>query len=696
MAVSFASYEIARSGLLVNERSLNVTGHNISNVNTPGYVRQQAIMTTGPYHSVYGKSGIYQLGLGAEIQQIRQIRHSFLDNIYRQENINLGYWETRNKTFQDVQAILGEPLGSGLQNVMNQFWDAWQELSKEPDSLTVRALVRQRGGALVQSINHIGTQLDKLQSDLNSEIRVRIDEVNQITEQIAKLNVTILKSEITGDTANDYRDQRNTLIDRLSKLVNAEVTEMQDGQVSVTLGGYFLVSKGIRTRLSVGESQPGSMYYVPKLEGTDIEVPIHSGIIKGLMESRGEVSGAKGSVENGTPNTKTDIVFAVDVSDSSAANLAKIQASISKYIQELKDKGIDYNLRLITFDGTGVISNTPYGNDTVSFSNAINLLSATGDTGNDFGSVVAELNDPATTFRQDANKYAIVFTAESMDGDGVNADAAVGGYISTLEALGIKTSMVTGSAYFTDGEAGEASGWNEITDATGGKLYDIDTPLSEFNDLMADINNDICLDVSYSLSTVQQSDNIVPDLKRRLNALVNIMAREVNYLHKSGKTLGNPPSDGQDFFTTIDSNYPLEMGNIRLNPIFADSNGLNNIVASQSGSSGDNTIALKIANLRHAAVTADITGILSMDEYYQSIILNVGNNGSDAARISESQYKLVQSADAYRQSITGVSMDEEMTNMMKYKYAYNASSRVINVVDEMIETIISRMGLAGR
>ena len=83
---------------------------------------------------------------------------------------------------------------TGLQNIMNQFWDAWQELSKEPDSLTVRALVRQ-GEALVHHANHLASQLDKLQQDLNTEIRVRIDEVNEITREIAKLNIEIMKTK---------------------------------------------------------------------------------------------------------------------------------------------------------------------------------------------------------------------------------------------------------------------------------------------------------------------------------------------------------------------------------------------------------------------------------------------------------------------------------------------------------------------
>jgi flagellar hook-associated protein 1 FlgK len=674
MSVGFASFEIARSGLFVNERGLYVTGHNISNVNTNGYVRQQAMITTGPYHTVYGKSGMYQLGLGANIQQIRQIRHIFLDNIYRQESINLGYWEARSKTFQDVQAILAEPMGSGLQGVMNQFWDSWHELSKEPDSLTVRALVRQRGEALIHHINHMGVQLDKLQNDLDAEIRVRIDEVNQITRQIADLNVTILKIEVTGDTANDYRDQRNILVDRLSKLANVEVMEMQDGQLAVTLGGYFLVNKGVQTRLYAGERQPGTMFNVPKLEGTDIEVPLRGGLIKGLMESRGEVSGAKWSIGNGTPNTRADITFVIDISDSSGLDIDDIKEKIKNYVKELDERGIDYNINLITTLNNLYSPPESFNKDNIDdFISTVDSLSVqTGSATTDFTSILNEIG--SLSFRPDENKYVLLFT-----NDDVTA-AEAEGYNSILSNSGIKTSVITDTVN---------SGWDMVTNETGGKLYE-DVLLAV--DVARDINDDI----NKGISMIEETGNIISDLKRRLNALINIMAREINYLHRSGKTLGNPPLDGQDFFVPINPDYPMGMGNIRINPIFAGANGLNYIVTSESGASGDNIIALKIANLRHEPVMRDITGILSIDDYYQSIILNVGHYGSDAARISENQLKLVQSADSFRQSVTGVSMDEEMANMMKYKFAYGASSRVINIIDEMLETVITKIGLAGR
>lgn len=490
MSAGFGAFEIARSGMHVNERGLFATGHNISNVNTPGYSRQQSVIATGPYIGVNG--GKYQIGLGASVQETRQIRHMFLDNIYRLESTTLGYWETRAKTFNDIEAILAEPLGSGLQEVMNQFWDSWQELSKDPSSLTARAMVRQRAESLTYHINHMGMQLDRLQQDLNSELQVRIDEVNDITRQIAHLNVEILKIEVTNDKANDYRDQRNSLLDRLSKLLDIEVTEMQDGQLDITCGGYFLVHRDKNTNIYAKEKTPGEMFFAPMLEEPeDIELPVKSGILKGLLESRGEYVPPDGDIEY-----------------------------------------------------------------------------------------------------EDLNS-----------------------------------------------------------------LY------------------------------------IVSDLKKRLNYLVNTLVTEINDLHKSGKTLGNPPNDGEDFFAPINSAYPMQMGNIKLNDNLLD---LNNIVASGSGASGDNSISIKIANLRQVSLLQDNKGVLTLDSYYQSIIQEIGNGGAEATRISENQNMLVISADSQRQSIMGVSLDEEMSNMMKYQFGYSASARIMNILDEMIDTVVNRMGITGR
>ncbi len=684
MGVGFASLEIVRSGLYVSERALDVTGHNLANVNTPGYVRQQAIICDAGYQ----QNSRYQLGFGADIQQIRQIRHSFLDVIYRQESQSLGYWETRQKTFSDIEAILGEPLNNGLQSVMNNYWNSWHELSKQPESLTTRALVRQRGEALVEYINNLGSQLNSLQNDLDSELKVRVNEINTITSCIAQLNTKILTIEATGDTANDLRDQRNLYIDRISKLIDCEVNEMQDGQIDITIGGYYLVNKGVSERLTTVQNEKGSLFSVPALEKTGTIITVKGGIIKGLLESRGEVSGAMGSFENGSPNDKIDLIFAFNTNDTGAQR-DNLFNNIESIVKEYTNKGIGVRLGFVTFDDTGMTSPTTfeavslnskgiYVPDIESFKNNINAItfSGTGIAGVGVAALqdakdAANTADALSNWRN-TSKQIILFSDSGMDTTGLTELS------NQFKNDWVRTTVFSDST--------NRASLSILAELSGDRFIASDT-LTD-----SDIVNGISESVRNSIyGNIITSNNIISDLKNRLNLLVNALVREVNSMHKSGITLDG--CEGSDFFVPINPYYPLQMGNIMINPIFSD---LNKIVSSGNGSVGDNSIALSISDLRHNAILGPTSSIQNMDDFYRFIIGGVGNGGWEANGAVEGQTTLVNSADNFRQSIMNVSMDEEMSNMMKFQFAYNAAARVLNVFDDMFDSIINRLGIVGR
>lgn len=684
MAINFIGLDTAVSGMHSNQKSLEVTGHNISNLSTPGYTRQQAVLQTAQIRYVANT----WIEMGASVQEIRQIRNSFLDNIYRREMNAYGYWEARANSTKDLEAILGEPILDGLQSSLNQFWDSWQELAKSPDSLTVRALVRQRGEALAYQINHMDSQIIKLQNDINTEIMKRIQEVNDLTKGIAELNLTIAKVEVAGNKANDYYDQRNYLVDQLSKLVQAEVRENPDGQMDIIVGGYFLVSKTQQTRIVAAQNDDLSPYVIPKIEGLDVALDVGTGALKGLLESRGQVSGAKGSYDNGTPNTTADVTFAVDI--SSAAYLAELQSNAQSFIEEMKASGLNYNIRLITYDGTGVVSNTNFGTNQTGFMSALASLTATGNGNADFGALVSELAS-TQPFLKDANRYVFTYTAESINGNGVAAtDAQVNQYVSLLKANNLKVSVITSPSMFENGDPLE-QGWDAITNATGGLLYDISAPAADLPGLYAQMGRDTTLDVNKGIITVNDSMDIISSVKKMLNAIINVIAREVNRLQVSGKTLTG--GDGVPFFEPIDPTFPMEMGNIRVSLAMKD---LNNISASATGYNGDNSIALKIAHLRNEMMMKGTSQTLSIDDYYQNIILRVGNIGHIAEQTALNQLSLVQAADNDRQTVMGVSLDEEMSNMIRFKYAYNAATKTIGIINEMLDTLIHRTGVSGR
>lgn len=684
MAINFIGLNTAVSGMLSNQKSLEVTGHNVANLSTKGYTRQQAILETAQTRFIANS----WVEMGASVQEIRQIRNTFLDNIYRRELNALGYWETRANAVKDLEAILGEPMLEGLQSTLNEFWNAWQELAKSPDSLTVRALVRQRGETLVYHLNHMGAQINKLQDDINNEIVKRVEEVNIITKEIAKLNVTIASAETAGNKANDYYDIRNELVDQLSKLVHAEIREHPDGQMDVIVGGYYLVSKAIQTNIVTSRNAALSHFVVPKVEGLDVEINVGEGVILGLMEARGKVSGAKGSIDNGTPNTTADVTFAIDLSNTDPAYLDNVKANAWNYINELKKNGLNYNLRLISYDGSGILSNVDFKTDDTGFLTALNSLTVTSTGNSDFGQLVSELAS-TSPFQESANRYVFVFSQESINGDGTVASAGdINGYVATLKSNNIKVSIVTSQSNFNEGDPSER-GWDVIAESTGGLLYDIETPAADFAAFMTRAASDTAVDVNKVIATVDESLDIVSNVRKMLNAVINIVAREVNKLQYSGKTLNG--LDGSAFFEPIEPSLPMEMGNIRISAAMKD---LNNIVASLTDANGDNEIALKVAGLRNENLMKGYVQVLSVDDYYQNIILRVGNMGHDAEEIARNQQTLVHATDNDRQSVMGVSLDEEMSNMIKFKYAYNAATKTISVINEMLDTLIHRTGIS--
>lgn len=244
MVSTFHSIETAKRSLFTQTAALNTTGQNIANANTEGYSRQTVKMTaSSPLEALaYLRStNPGQLGSGVEFSAIERVRQGFLDSQYRSENSSLGNWEIQYDTLDKIEGIVSEPSDTGLQTVLDNFWSAWSDLSKDPENLTARNIVKESALALTDAMNLMSTQLNNLSSDLTSNIGVKAQEMQTYLTSIADLNNTISRIESLGDNANDLRDQRDLLTDKLSKIVNVTVTENDQGY-NISIGGQNLVN----------------------------------------------------------------------------------------------------------------------------------------------------------------------------------------------------------------------------------------------------------------------------------------------------------------------------------------------------------------------------------------------------------------------------------------------------------------------
>lgn len=252
MTSTFHSLETSKRSLITQQVALSTLSHNISNANTPGYTRQKVTMVATRPIEAYGMSKSNapgQLGTGVEYTSITRIRDAFLDAQYREQSDIAGSTSIQADTLSKLESFVNEPSDTSIRTVLSGFWNAWSDLSKDPENVTAREILVERTQALTDTFNSLSGQLTDLQDDLNANIDATAAEANTITGSIASLNAQIKKIESLGDNANDLRDQRDYLTDQLSTLVNINVTETGDGY-TITMGGTPLVEGGATTALT--------------------------------------------------------------------------------------------------------------------------------------------------------------------------------------------------------------------------------------------------------------------------------------------------------------------------------------------------------------------------------------------------------------------------------------------------------------
>lgn len=280
MASTFHGIETAKRSLFTQTAAMNTAGHNIANASTPGYSRQTVGMVASRPLEMPGMNKSVspgQLGTGVEVSYIKRIRESFLDEQYWNANRSLGDWEIQAETLAKLETIFNEPSNSGLTTVVDNFWKSWSEFSKDPENVTSRKIVRESALALVDAFNETSKKITDMQADLTRSLTVNADHINTLTSQIAQLNYEIFRIEGFNDNANDLRDQRDLIIDELSKMGNVTVADEERGY-RVTFGGQELVN--------ANTSQPTT---AGALEAAYAGNTLNSGTMFGIIKSRDSI-----------------------------------------------------------------------------------------------------------------------------------------------------------------------------------------------------------------------------------------------------------------------------------------------------------------------------------------------------------------------------------------------------------------------
>lgn len=288
----FATIQTSANALQVSELGLQVVSNNVANANTPGYIRQELVQSTGPAVLVGG----VLLGYGVRGNGVIQKFDEFTAEQLRQTKSDLASSQTLDGIYGQIESLFGELTDNDLSTLLSDFSGTIQDVLNQPGNPSLRRLVIEKGKSLAGNIRGTATRLSSLADQINTGIRDSSTEINRLTERLAKLNTRIVELEGGGAVNSDavgLRDERQQVLNSLAEIVDIRAVEQIGGAVTVFVGGEYLVSDGIQRKVNVKVRQDGEVSLSEvRLADTDSPLQVSSGRLRGLYDARDKASGS--------------------------------------------------------------------------------------------------------------------------------------------------------------------------------------------------------------------------------------------------------------------------------------------------------------------------------------------------------------------------------------------------------------------
>lgn len=701
MAVStFHGLEVARRGMMTQQAALYTTGHNIANANTPGYTRQRVnFEQTEPYPPASRNRPQIpgQMGTGVQAGDIQRIRDSFVDMQFRGENSKTGYWQAKSEMLTQMEDIMNEPSDTGLAKTMDEFWNALQDLAVQPQNDGARRVVRQRGIALADTFNYMHDSLKAVQKDYRNEIDISQKRINSLLRQINQLNKQIGSIEPHGYLPNDLYDERDRLVDELSSYVNIKVdvkksggnaSENAEGLYNIYLtnsqGDILKDSSGSNIKLIDAVDNATGTYNhtayginVRFVDRTLEDSPVKDITFLKLAEQK------EGFVVKDAGGNETIIeensVAADDANNLNPTNIKHTLDSFSAfntsgqlrgyiegygYLEGSVEKGL-FNEMLANLDEMAFTFAKQF-NLVHQSGWSLNEISTQIESNYDFFSGVSSVKGAAGNISVDSRIIEDV---------GNIAASAEGNVVSGSFKRDTVDNATVGEPVFSgvyDSTNGTASDNSDDLNANASKfkielIYDeVDAGSSEGT-------------WSYKVTSYDENNNVLDDPALKSVLTGNLPANGIIKLY------------GIEIDTTLVAPKDDDSGQQTWNFTFSTKG----VKSTDEAFVGNGSNALALANVKDEMLNYG-GSLTNVHTFYQGMIGSLGDQASEAVRMENTATTLKDSVEQRRMSISNVSLDEEMTNMIKFQHAYNAAARQITLIDEMLDKIINGMGLVGR
>lgn len=287
----FGTLQLAGNSLQAQQIGLQVVGQNMANANTPGYSREQVLLTPAPTQQL----GQITLGTGVEVQGVVQKVDAFLNERLRGANSDVASSTAEQKTYSDLEGIVGALQKTSIDGSMNDFFSSIAGILNQPENVSARNLAVLKGQALTGAINNLYTRVSQERSDINNQVVSMASQINGLTTQIAQLNTQISTTE-GGDTTHSQavglRDQRNEALTQLSNLIGITVQEQPSGADNVYVGGDYLVFEGTSQSVETTyTTDRGLSIAGVNIISSNSPLQTQTGQLAGLINSRDTILG---------------------------------------------------------------------------------------------------------------------------------------------------------------------------------------------------------------------------------------------------------------------------------------------------------------------------------------------------------------------------------------------------------------------
>lgn len=266
MRSTFLGFETARRGLMASQKGLDITGQNITNINTPGYTRQRLdfVSLSGNHRDRFRNSGVSNAGQGVLATGVSQIRNQFLDARFRNENAQTSYFDSALSILNSTEAVLNE-MSSGFKPILSGLITSLHGFAQFPDQATQANIVKTSTKSFVNMLNHVSSQLSQVQDQYRTNLKLEVNDLNQQLIRIRSFNESISNlmmhdPQATNTTVvNELLDQRNLAVDNLSKHFNIHVKNESDSTITIRVNDHIVLSNQRMEQINMTQQEDGRM-----------------------------------------------------------------------------------------------------------------------------------------------------------------------------------------------------------------------------------------------------------------------------------------------------------------------------------------------------------------------------------------------------------------------------------------------------